>query len=422
MSVDRRENAARAMGRLLKEEASKGFLADGEQRLRNATLRDDGFRVGPAHFSRHSPRPWLAAAMVVMALATAVLIWTRPSEPALSFQVAGQSRTARTSGRVAAPGEERLVRFSDGSRLRLTEGGSLRVRRTDSQGAEIVMEHGTLESSVHHDTETNWSVFAGPYEIVVIGTRFVTRWDPDQQSLVVTLEEGAVSILGSGIDGSVTVEAGQRFEALGRDAWKISSPVDPSPEPSKTKDSSPAAAAPPKQPTSQDATPSEQPAAPKGADQATAPAPSWSSLLALGHFGQVLEQAREKGLNECLKSCSATDVSALADAARYSGNIDVARRALQELRDRHPNHASRAAYLLGSLSEARGQAASALRWYSTYLQEAPGGQFVSEARAGRMRTLRSLGRDEDAKAAAKKYLRLHPHGVGQRIARQILDQ
>jgi hypothetical protein len=74
------------------------------------------------------------------------------------------------------------------------------------------------------------------------------------------------------------------------------------------------------------------------------------------------------------------------------------------------------------MNEAQGRPNAALEWYGRYLEEAPGGGLVAEARAGRMRALLALGQTDAAKAAARDYLRLHPAGVGANTARQILHR
>jgi hypothetical protein len=140
-----------------------------------------------------------------------------------------------------------------------------------------------------------------------------------------------------------------------------------------------------------------------------------------GDFRAVVADAQSSGIDACLSSCSVRDLRALGDAARYSGELALAERVLLTLRQRSPGEATRAAYLLGSLQEARGDQAGALGWYSQYVARAPGGAFASEARAGRLRMLLATSGREAARSAAEEYLRLHPGGVGAATARRILE-
>jgi hypothetical protein len=332
-------------------------------------------------------------------------------------------------GRVRSPqSEARTLEFSDGSVLKLAQGGSVRVREVDEHGAEVVIENGRLHSSVQHLEDAAWSVFAGPYEIQVIGTKFSTEWDPSTQKLVVSLAEGSVRVVGSDIEDHVALKPGQRFEAAARQAWKVTAE---SPSEEAQKDSGEVdglgkteAGTDESQEASAVSSQKQVLAAAERSDESHAPAggPTWSALLRDGKNGEILAQAKLSGLESCYSSCSVARLRALADAARYKGEVKIAREALTHLRNRSPGEAPRAGYLLGSLSEARGQAAGALTWYNAYLTEAPNGTFSSEARAGKMRALHALGRQTDAQGAANEYLRLYPHGASATTARRILNK
>src|SRR5690606_24035586 len=107
------------------------------------------------------------------------------------------------------------------------------------------------------------------------------------------------------------------------------------------------------------------------------PTPTCAELRANGKFDEIMNDARQSGISECVASCSIPRLRALPDAARYTGAVATAQAALLSLRSRSPREAVRAGYLLGSLHEARGQAASALGWYTGYLSEAPSGSFAA---------------------------------------------
>ncbi len=379
----------------------------------------DGVWAGENVFGSRRKRQlrWAAAALAVAGLCGAVFFATLRSSLSndLQFQVA--EGPWRATGHVEAPEAPEVLEFTDGSRLTLAASSSLRVRATDADGAEVVIEHGALESEVIHAKKTQWSIFAGPYEVRVVGTRFSTEWDPATQKIAVILHEGTVQVLGAGIDGNVELRPGQRFDAGGASHWTVRPQASNTPAPEKTdgielahlETETPADAG-----DSEAQTPSPRDVA--------HPSATWGKLVAQGDFAGVLEAAKKRGIETCLQSCSSSDLRSLADAARYSGDVELARRALLRLRDVAPGERTRAGYLLGSLAEARGQAANALKWYGQYLTESPGGSLASEARAGRMRSLLALGQKNAAETAAREYLQLHPGGVGAKTAASILKK
>ncbi|MGC4091186.1 MAG: hypothetical protein QM756_25580 [Polyangiaceae bacterium] len=143
--------------------------------------------------------------------------------------------------------------------------------------------------------------------------------------------------------------------------------------------------------------------------------------MAAGKFQELLKLAEQRGLANCARGCSAEDLSALADAARYLGRTDVAESSLRALRSRfgQRNEGRAAAFLLGRLRESQGAAADALGWYETYLNEAAGGHYAAEALAGRMRTTRATRGAAAAVPLAREYLSRYPNGVHAGTARTL---
>jgi len=423
-------------------QAGEGHLAralrasrPGDLDAKSASLFGRGASSGGI-FSRSTWSGWALAAVVVagLGLGAGILASERQAQrtsPALAFRTEGETaEQARRSGRVIAPADRpQEVRFSDGSHLSLGAGSMLRVRETDAHGAMVIVEEGQVESDIEHTGKARWSMFAGPYEVRVVGTRFSTSWDPDRQRLAVVLHEGSVQVLGKGIAEVVELKPGQRFDSGGADGqWFVTATgdtrgADADAAPSTVGDAEAASEA--LAPVQGAGAPAAAHASAVGAGDGPRSRPadvdglSWSALVAHGRFEEVLEEAGARGEATCLRTCSIADLRALADAARYTGRFVLAERALSQLRS-SPAEAPRAGFLLGSMNEAQGQSAAALDWYGRYLAEAPAGGLAAEARAGRMRALLALGQTEAAKAAAKDYLRLHPAGVGASTARQIL--
>ncbi len=441
MTRDYDENAATALGALMRTPATNDdeqWLAKNQKSLMMAIGGQSAPRASTfplfreaetlGHRRSLNARGWTAV-IAVAAGSLLALGWSLGDDgPSLTFTVAGE--TGETSapqelGRVRAPEtESRTLQFSDGSTLKLAQGGSVRVRETDEHGAEVVIENGQLESTVMHLDEASWSVFAGPYEIEVIGTKFSTQWDAATQRLVVLLDEGSVRVVGSDIEDHVALKPGQRFEAAPQQSWKVTAQQPEVAHHAPEEVETDAGVQPPEEEvnTLADLEESESDRAPVVPTSRPGAAPSWPELLRSGKNREILSQAKSRGLASCLSNCSVDNLRALADAARYTGEITIARDALTRLRSRSPGESARAGYLLGSLSEARGQAAAAVTWYDTYLREAPGGSFAAEARAGRMRALHALGRHDDAQAAANEYLRRYPSGTSAATARRILNR
>jgi hypothetical protein len=173
---------------------------------------------------------------------------------------------------------------------------------------------------------------------------------------------------------------------------------------------------------SQNGSPSESGASAPGSPARTGTtALDWSEALQRGDFQSIVADAKRRNVDRCLASCSARDLRALGDAARYTGELALAERVLLALRGRSATESVRASYLLGSLEEARGNPAAALKWYTECVRAAPSSSFAPEARAGRLRMLGATGNKGAAREAAEEYLRLHPNAVGAATARRILD-
>jgi hypothetical protein len=119
--------------------------------------------------------------------------------------------------------------------------------------------------------------------------------------------------------------------------------------------------------------------------------------------------------------CSAPDLRALADAARYTGAPALATQALLSLRSRFGDtpQGAAAAFLLGHTAESIGDFAAAERWYTTYLSESPHGGLAGEALAGKMLVAARIGPPARAKALAREYLTRYPEGTAAAAAHKL---
>jgi hypothetical protein len=304
----------------------------------------------------------------------------------------------------------------------------MRVTETNAAGARLVLEQGRAELSFAKRAGASWSVHAGPFSIVVTGTRFGASWSRADETLRLELHEGSVAVRGPLLQDGLALRAGQTMVASVREGR-----VQLADETRRT-DTTPPHATLPGSSSPLTETPAPEPAEPPAADSAAPaassrspadiPPPSWSKRVAAGDFAGVLAEADQLGVDAVLESGSLDDLLALADAARYGRRGDLARRALVTLRRRSPKSAAAksAAFLLGRLADDGGSPAAAIPWYEAYLSESPSGTFATEAAGRRMRAVfRSQGAAA-ARALAEDYLRKYPTGPYATSAREILGR
>ncbi|WP_438037617.1 FecR domain-containing protein [Sorangium sp. So ce128] len=411
-------------------------LSETERReARAAFLRrvdEEQARVSKTRVVVRWAAPLAFAASVLMVV---FFLWR--TERGLDYVVEG---AVNESGYVRAPVDHpAAITFSDQTRIRAAAGTRLRIDETKNErGARISVERGRVEAEVTHTGHSDWRFVAGPFVVRVVGTRFELLWDADRERLEVILREGAVEVEGYSGSGAVSVRAGQRFvgDAQAR-TLHVSDTTARAPDTAAQGPDTAAQGSEPAPPAAQGqlaeiAAPAPEPAAPPAPSSAETPAPlvaspstrpPWSKLVSQGEFRRVVQEAEARGTQNCLTSCDAADLNALADAARYVGQNELAEQALLALRARYASTAgSRAAFLLGRLHESRGAAARARTWYETALREAPGGAFAAEALAGKMRAVQSLEGPAAARVVAQDYLRLYPSGVHAKTARQLAAQ
>lgn len=339
--------------------------------------------------------------LIAAALAFAIVFYVRrPHE--LTYTVRGGSAdgdyirtTETTTARLA---------FSDESVLDLAESSRLRVVGRTTHGAQLVLEGGRVKAHITHTDTTDWTIGAGPYAVHVVGTTFEVVWLPESGALEVRVDEGTVSVSGPGADAVVRAPQTIHMQAQLVEV--------PSASPSAI------ASAPPEVPVT---VPDAGVAPPRGVDPV--PTVSWSTRVAKGEFDAVVEDAQKRGVDGVLATASVTDLGALADAARYTRKLDLAKRALSSERSRFPGTAgaSDATFLLGKISEDDDHApATAIAYYNEYLGSAPSGTYEQESLGRKMMLERTQSPDE-AKKSAARYLERHPDGPYAAAARQIVS-
>jgi ferric-dicitrate binding protein FerR (iron transport regulator)/TolA-binding protein len=365
-------------------------------------------------------RPALVAFAFAAAVAAAVLLVLRVRSGHEGAPIAWhvENGAASAQGYVSIPPtapSARLV-FDDGSDVTLAPGSRGRVAATTSVGAEVVLEQGRARVHVQHRDHTKWLVDAGPFAVRVTGTEFLVAWAADAETLDVWMRSGRVEVTGPVLGDALTLSTGQHLRARLDDRTVQ---IDGQAEPPETSPETGAINPPP--------APTDSTLVVQGVDVSgpTAPVPTgptWSKLVSSGDFARVVREADAEGVGHALASRPLADLRALGDAARYSGNPALAKRAYSAVRARFPSSgdARTAAFLLGRLAEEQDHSnADAARWYDTYLSEAPGGAFAGDALGRKMVLVsKSQGRDA-ARPLATRYLQRFPGGPSAAAARDL---
>ncbi len=357
----------------------------GQERVARVRARLN--RHGKTTFGRRAMgwlriRPgWLAGgtALAGATVALFVLFWSPPKESALSVSLHADS--ARLVGAwVASQDETKQLHFSDGTQVALSPRTSVRVRETTPRGGTIELGQGRALATIRPLPEARWTFLAGPFSVRVTGTAFDLAWDPGTQTLELALHEGSVDLSGPTLETRRQVSQGQFVRiALGSqssspDAATSRSTDSPAVEPSPSPDPSPF-------PTDDSDSTAER-----------APHPSNATKSAQALWDQAQE-------------------------ARLAGDAHRAKVALLALRRQHGKR-GQTAFLLGKIhADQLGNQGEAVRWFETYLKEAPGGS-LSEQALGRLVELR--GASPAGQDHARAYLRRYPNGSYADVARRAL--
>ncbi len=338
------------------------------------------------------------------------------SRAPLTFEVDSSEIAAHDYFLVPPTAPSAHVRFSDGSDLTLEPGARGRVAELRADGAAIGLESGKASLHVVHRPGTRWSVNAGPFAIAVTGTAFDVGWSGTEEVFEVNLRSGSVTIKGPMANSGIQLNAGERLVASLKEGQLR---VEHAAAAASSAERSPVAASSGEQGGAFDEASHKADGLPQIHAGAPAPRSNWTKRMAAGDFDAVLAEAQENGLDAVLARSPLADLVALADAARYRGKTDVARRTLVAQRERFESSTSArtAAFLLGRLAEAEPE--TAIGWYDRYLGEAPNGEFASEALGRKLALVQSVSGPQAARPIAKEYLRRFPHGAYATKAREL---
>lgn len=150
--------------------------------------------------------PTLALGTTVCAAVVALFVlW--PAAP-VSFTIAGEG-SGHVGDSVAADNASKLIAFSEGTTVTVAAHGRARVDRAQHEGADVVVQSGTVQANVAHKKSTQWTFRAGPYSVSVTGTRFDLKWDTVAKRMTLSMHEGRVLVSGGVITTPREVRAGE---------------------------------------------------------------------------------------------------------------------------------------------------------------------------------------------------------------------
>ncbi|HLK91298.1 MAG TPA: FecR domain-containing protein [Polyangia bacterium] len=373
-------------------------------------------------------------AMTAMGFAALLLLaapaaWFAVRSPGpLTFEVI--NGTVGAAGEIL-PGVGTRIRFSDGSEIALDRDARAQVSDVTRVGARIALSNGRAHTFFVHKPGARWQVAAGPYVVQVTGTVFDVQWSADSEAFDVWLDKGSVRVSGPLIGDGIAMTHGQHLRTRMKDN-KILLDDQRADAPEAPPEAAPADEAAP-EPSAGTHAQAETEAPAEAPEQAPAHIParvshppmakSWSRRMARGDFEAVVEAAERRGIESVLSHGSRTELSALADAARYTRRNRLAGRALNAERERFPETAEgrEATFFLGNLAEDGGERSAAVSWYGRYLREDAAGTYAAQA-LGRKMLIESRRGSSAAGIDAEEYLHRFPSGSYADAAKLILKQ
>ena len=382
---------------------------------------------------------WLALPSLAVA---GFLVWLVLRPPVMTFAVGGTGE-GRIGAALTASESPLPLRFSDGSEVELRAdphaGATMRVLYLWRDGASVTLESGRAKVHVVHRPNARWVFSAGPYDVRVIGTRFVLAWNADAQSLALTLAEGRVEVSGGSLPAPLMVVEGQVLQ-LDPGAVSLRLADESAGEASDSAGPPPKSAGPPSDNTSlapvaeesNSASVAEKmrggtPPDPEGrpSDRRRAPKEersTWLELATAGKYGEALAAAEDEGFAKICDRAALSELVTLAQAARFARNSARSRQALQAARSRFAAdpQAEVATFLLGRLALEGHDYVAAERHFRAYLTKNPHGPLAAEVHGRLLETLEDGGHHESARNEATRYLEQFPHGSYATMAKKIV--
>jgi transmembrane sensor len=396
-------------------------VVDWDKELRSARARflltAKGHRGGQ-HPKRRRAVLTRTAFALAASIALAVGGWAtyhRQHAP-ISFRAGTEAAEGQVGDLLYSPGSEPLpVHFSDGTFVSMGASTRARVTETNSHGATVVLAEGSLSLAVVHRAASRWNVAAGPFTVLVTGTKFDVHWNAAEETLALDLHEGSVTVIGPSLG-----PAGRRV--LAGESIRVSVP-------------SARAAATPNAPFAAPAEMADVPSA-RGDrakdDRARAVAVetngagrgSWRQLALDGLYADALAVAEAEGFETTCRRASTADLLLLGYTARFAGSLKRAEQALQLVQSRPlaGHEAAMSAFTLGRIAyDDRRNYADAARWFRSYLRDEPSGGLAREAAGRLIEAQKAAGDVAAARESASAYLSKYPVGPHAALARAVLN-
>jgi hypothetical protein len=297
----------------------------------------------------------LAAGVIATATVAGLMLWVN-----FEHQMPSESDVW-----LAAEGPVHRHQIEDGSSIVLSPGAQGHLfRRGDAVRFEL--DHGMAHFDVVPAEGRQWMVEAGDYQVSVVGTRFSVKYEAASR-LEVEVQRGIVEVRVPDQESPLRLAAGD-FLAATDEAVTLRHGSSAAPE-------NPTGSAPEAQ-ASETATAG----APERLEQAAVATPPESEPVASGEVAE--QQRRERSVKETARA---------SEAHAKTGELQLLSRARKAL--------------------AAGKYSSTMSLIRAHEQRFPAGQLSEEREALRVKALRGMGRERDARRAASDFKQRFPRSV-----------
>ncbi len=382
------------------------LLECGEDDLK--TARGRFLAEANAPTKRANRAVWVAGpALVVLAAAAAAALYVVTSVET-SLTATSQGADVAVGDWISSGADTVAIDFSDGTQIELDANSNARIVAMNADGARLLLERGHADLDVVHTGDADWSIAAGPFNVAVTGTHFGTEWSPEEQTLVIRMQEGSVLVFGPLLDDGqqVVSDVGTLTVSLRDGTTQLT--MGPLPEVAAVVEV-PVVEAAPEAPLRV-----ERPALNPAPTAAVVEVEvrSWKDLYGEGKYKEALRLAEEVGVDSILQRSNGTDLYLFGDNARLAGDSSLARTSFESLRNRFPgtSNAVEASWLLGKVAYDGGDHRGAARWLRIHIDESPTGANSDQAMGLLMLSYDSAGDRPAARDAAKAYLARFPKG------------
>lgn len=313
--------------------------------------------------------------------------------------------TLRLSGALAPASQP--IRKGSGLKETKKAKGGVGASRLPNVQARIAQ--GKIRVHVPQTESKRYRFHAGPYLVTMIGTAFTLEYQPQDDELRLEDVVGEVEV--STPRGPHRLVSGQSLHLT--HLVPVDSDGEGPVDPDDVR-------------TDQNSRPVAEQAPLKTDPRPTAVSPAstedFVKLGAQGQFKTIVTIARKRGVSQVLGTHAAPQLQELAQAARYTGQLALAEKTWQTMRQRFTGQplAVNAGFFLGRLAEQRGQHSTALAHFETYLRESPRGVYAAEAWGRKLQVTQSTNGPEAAQGVARQYLQRYPAGAYAKTARALL--